>query len=132
LPLKRTVGSLCSQLYRILPFADCLALCVDVTVKSERCGQCSALLFDVDFHKNHCPAPLLGKTKHTGCVFCDPILKATAEVGYGRLRKARAGRGRGRGRRGRGRRGMSKATRAMMKAGKDGKPSVLQLLQHHG
>lgn len=50
-----------------------------------------------------------GNTEHTGCAFCDPILKTLVEKHHAVMRnksgggRGRGGRGRGRGGRGRGR-----------------------------
>lgn len=64
-----------------------------------------------------------GNTEHTGCTFCDPILKKLVEKHHAVMRnrsaggRGRGGRGRGRGGRGRGRgRGKPKDKMAQLAA----------------
>jgi len=71
----------------------------------ERCEDCSAALFAVEFHKDKI-APG-AEASHIGCFFCDPLLNQSIKTVLGAKSKfsaARSKRGRGRGRRGRGRR----------------------------
>ncbi|XP_061166711.1 DNA topoisomerase 3-beta-1-like [Saccostrea echinata] len=73
-----------------------------VSVSEEICDDCGAHIVDVDFNKDKTPLPSK-ETKHSGCVFCDSILKNLVEKHHAIMRRRRPGGGRGRGRGGRGR-----------------------------
>ncbi|XP_076801869.1 DNA topoisomerase 3-beta-1-like [Clavelina lepadiformis] len=78
-----------------------------ISVSEDACEKCAAYELIVDFHKEKTPLEK-NETKHTGCVFCDPIFSGLIKLKQARLtvkRKPFSTRGRGRGRsRGRGKR----------------------------
>ncbi|XP_053384624.1 LOW QUALITY PROTEIN: DNA topoisomerase 3-beta-1-like [Mercenaria mercenaria] len=93
-----------------------------VSLSEDSCEDCGSNLMEVDFSKGKTPLED-GKTEHTGCVFCDPILKNLVEKHHAKMRvrsaasRGRGGRGRGRGGRGRGRgRGKPKDKMAQLAA----------------
>ncbi|CAH1786482.1 unnamed protein product [Owenia fusiformis] len=78
-----------------------------VAVSEEMCEECGTAILDVTFNKTKTPLTD-GATEHSGCPFCDVILKPLVELKHASLRmrgfnRNRASRGRGRGRGGRGR-----------------------------
>lgn len=84
--------------------AHCFENAHRVRVSAETCAACEAALLDVDFNKAKSPLPGNG-TRHTGCVFCDPIFRELVELKHAaschpmhRGPGRRQGRGRGRGR----------------------------------
>jgi DNA topoisomerase III len=56
-------------------------------LNDRRCGECSAKLLEIEFHKDR--RPTNAREPHRGCLFCDPVLSNTTSEAFGNLRKKR-------------------------------------------
>jgi DNA topoisomerase-3 len=101
-PKWRIVCNRCNVVVKLLDNAT------KVTLTGDSCDECQSSILEVHF-KNKSPLPD-NSTEHTGCIFCDPILRPLVEMKYAKharpvnIRRGggpgRPGRGRGRGGRG--------------------------------
>ncbi|XP_013414482.1 DNA topoisomerase 3-beta-1 [Lingula anatina] len=80
-----------------------------IALSDDTCEDCDATILDFDFNKEKSPLED-GAIEHSGCVFCDPILRPLLGIKYASMKRRGGaprgrpgGRGRGRGGRGRGR-----------------------------
>lgn len=61
----------------------------EIAASSKKCGECSARLLDVDFHRQHTPL-LGGDTHYSGCLFCDRLLSSLTDSALGAVTKRQA------------------------------------------